>query len=141
VRFLLSLSLVLGLAGSAFGADYFDCTVKENGQNVKVRFGIKNLATPSRASLLNLGSEDNGPIFVYPQRLKNKYLATMNTLNDQGGALDVFADRLRLFGDGDGYTYVDLVLYKNSGFTRGYVRVYGSGDKWYQKIACTHSRR
>jgi hypothetical protein len=48
---------------------------------------------------------------------------------------------LTLFGDGDGITYAWLVLYKNTNYTKGWVRVQGAGGKgdgFYQKISCTH---
>jgi hypothetical protein len=128
----------LVLAGSVQAADHFTCKVKESGQTVTVKFAVNNLSKPSKATLVNLSKDDEwAPILVSPQRLKNGYFAEMCTLNDQGGDLRVDSEKLKLFGDGDGYTLVDLVLYKNSGFTRGYVRVYGSVTPWYQKIACT----
>jgi len=139
MRSLLLLALAFGY--SAHGADVFTCKAKENKQTVTVKFAIRNLSTPKRATLLNLGKEESEPILVTPLTLKNGYRATMSILNDQGGDLRVKEDRLWLFGDGDGYTYVDLVLFKNSGYTRGYARAYGSGDTWYQKISCTRQSK
>ncbi len=135
MRSLLMLALAFGY--SAFGADHFTCKAKENNQTVTVKFAIRNLATPKRATLLNLGHEESEPILVTPNTLKNGYRPTMTILNDQGGDLRMKDDRILLYGDGDGYTYVDLVLFKNTGYTHGYARAYGSGDTWYQKISCT----
>lgn len=48
----------------------------------------------------------------------------------------------RLHGDSDGIQYTDLVLYKNSGYTKGYVRVTDGGGyfekpSYYSTVNCT----
>jgi hypothetical protein len=122
-------------------ADLFTCKVKENGQTVTVKFGVNTLSDAKKIRLVDVGAgEDEGPVLVSPKWLKNKYMPSVSILNDQGGDVRLHPDYLKLFGDGDGYTYVDLVLYKNSGYTTGYLRVYGSGVKSYQTIACSRAR-
>lgn len=118
------------------------CPVKEDGKTVTVSFKIKNLMqTRMSPELVNLGQyEEAGPVQVDPLITNGKYSA-LSALNEQGGDLRVGQDKLLLFGDGAGYTFVDLVLFRNSGFTKGYVRVYGSGDKWYQVLNCKVSTR
>ena len=117
------------------------CIVKEEleGKNVdvKVEFLVQDLGS-SKAELLvhPKADEDMGAILVTPDEVNGRYV-NMGNLNGQGGDLRVSEDRIRLFGDGDGYTFVDLVLFKNSGYKKGYVRVYGSGDQMYQNLNCS----
>lgn len=132
-------SLLFLLSYNAFSADIttITCPVIEEHKKITVEFLIKDLGT-KKAELIKhpkLTEDDYGAILVHPQMIKDHF-ALMNTLNDQGGDLRVGPDRIRLFGDGDGYTFVDLVLFKESGYTKGYVRVSGSGEQLYQKITC-----
>lgn len=123
------------------GVSTITCKISEefNGKpvDVKVEFLVSNLGT-AKAKLMNHPKADNdmGAIFITPEQVNGMY-ANMVNLNGQGGDLRVSQDRIRLFGDGDGYTFVDLVLFKNSGYQNGYVRVYGSGDQMYQDLNCS----
>jgi hypothetical protein len=118
------------------------CPVIEKGKTVTVSFKINNLMQIRvKPELVNAGQyEEEGPVQVEPLITNGKYSA-LSALNDQGGDLRVGQDKLILFGDGAGYTFVDLVLFRNSGFKKGYVRVYGSGDRWYRVINCEVSTR
>lgn len=137
----LLISALFVMSSSLFAKDVVStitCNVKEpvsenKTQKVKVEFKVKNLGS-SKAELLQHpeSSEDYGAILVVPNEGNN-----LVHLNGQGGDLRVSKDRIRLFGDGDGYTFVDLVLFKDAGYEQGYVRVYGSGDLYYQKLNCT----
>lgn len=117
------------------------CPVKESFQKttkeITVEFRVKNLGNKN-ANLLQhpKANQDMGMILVSPEMVEDLY-SQMTHLNGQGGDLRVQEDRIRLFGDGDGYTFVDLVLFKNTEYQKGYVRVYGSGVQMYQKINCT----
>lgn len=127
---------------SAFAApkvSTITCLVKEDKVDVKVEFLVSNLGS-SKAQLQQhpKAQDDLGAILVTPEMIGDHY-SDLTHLNGQGGDLRVSADKIRLFGDGDGYTFVDLVLYKNTDYQKGYVRVYGSGNQWYQKISCTVS--
>ena len=127
---------------SAFAApkvSTITCLVKEDKVDVKVEFLVSNLGS-SKGQLQQhpKAQDDLGAILVTPEMIGDHY-SDLTHLNGQGGDLRVSADKIRLFGDGDGYTFVDLVLYKNTDYQKGYVRVYGSGNQWYQKISCTVS--
>ncbi len=118
----------------------FSCIVSENfgnnSKNITVEFVISDLGT-DKARLIEHPKADRekGPILIRPEIVTGRY-SHMTNLNAQGGDLKVFDDKIILFGDGDGHTFVDLVLYKNQEYQRGYVKVYGSGDKSYQTLYC-----
>ncbi len=110
---------------------------KNKEKNITVEFIVANLGQKNAELLQHPKAEsDEGLILVSPKEFAGKY-SNMTHLNGQGGDLRVSEDRIRLFGDGDGYTFDDLVLFKNQNYEKGYVRVYGSGDQMYQKINCT----
>lgn len=138
--FLLSALLIANFSAFAKEAKVstITCQIKEavEGEkpvNVKVEFLVKNLGS-KKAELVQhpKAEEDFGAILIVPNEGNN-----LVNLNGQGGDLRVSEDRIRLFGDGDGYTFVDLVLFKNTNYETGYVRVYGSGDQFYSKINCS----
>ena len=140
----LFLTLIATVAVSAQGVDKvstISCPMTEEFEGktatITVEFLVQNLGS-SKAELIHhpLANPDMGAILVTPDEVDGHY-SNMSHLNGQGGDLRVSADRIRLFGDGDGYTLVDLVLYKNTDYKKGYVRVYGSGDQTYQKISCS----
>lgn len=59
-----------------------------------------------------------------------------------GTWIELTDDRLILHGDdsglgGDGATKADLVLYENSGFTRGYIRGLWNEEEFYSTVNCT----
>jgi hypothetical protein len=66
----------------------------------------------------------------------------VQTLNGQGGDLRNQADRIELFGDGDGIDLVWLDLFKDSGLTKGFIRnsFDDGGDKSYSEVSCTLSK-
>ncbi len=74
---------------------------------------------------------------------------SMSNLNGQGGDLRLGYDTLRLFGDGDGYQFTDLVLWDTNDEDKteleGYVRDYGParGDEesFKQFIKCKKSKK
>jgi len=105
-------------------------------KKINVEFILSNLGQKNAKLLKHPKVDsDEGLIYVFPKEIEGRFSNLVN-LNGQGGDLRVSDDRIRLFGDGDGYTFVDLVLFKNQNYEKGYVRVYGSGDQMYQKINC-----
>jgi hypothetical protein len=117
------------------------CNVKEELEgklvDIKIEFLVENLGSDMPVLLQHpKASEDMGPILVTPDMVGERW-SDMTHLNAQGGDLRSAPDRIRLFGDGDGYTFVDLVLFKAAKYQKGYLRVSGSGDQSYQKISCT----
>jgi hypothetical protein len=104
---------------------------------IKIEFMVENLESDMPFLVQHPGvSEDMGAILVTPEQVGERW-SNMTNLNAQGGDLRSAPDRIRLFGDGDGYTFVDLVLFKAAKYQKGYLRVSGSGDQSYQKISCT----
>lgn len=133
-----TLALVLLIAGFA-KADTFtkksviSCTIKVKNSVNTLKIGIANLGTRN-AKLINLAkNEEEGPI------LQGKNNKEIKSMNDQGGAMGISTEgNLELAGDGDGCTYVTVVLYKNAGFTRGWASEKGSEvPHWYTKdVVC-----
>ncbi len=122
--------------------DIFTCKISERGEEVTVQFGIGDMAT-RKVALLDLQPKVEGePIVITPKALKDGAESSLNALNAQGGDLSMGNTRLSLLGDDDGETMVHLILYKNNGFKKGYVRVDidtppGQKDSsWYSKISC-----
>lgn len=130
------------LSASVFAStSTITCNVNEvlDGKSVviKVEFMVENLGSDMPILLQHPGvSEDMGAILVTPEVVGERW-SSMSHLNGQGGDLRSAPDRIRLFGDGDGYTFVDLVLFKATKYQKGYVRVSGSGVQSYQKLQCT----
>jgi hypothetical protein len=134
----LILSFLLATSAMASNVSTITCNVKDGNTDVKVEFLIQDLGSKN-AELIShpsLSEDDYGAILISPAEVDGHF-SLPTTLNDQGGDLRVGKDRIRLFGDGDGYTFVDLVLFKDSGYTKGYVRVSGYADQSYQNITCS----
>ncbi len=109
----------------------------EKYPNQKITFKMKDLGH-AKATYLNIDpNDDYSPIFLSDS--KNEDIQQIiRALNEQGGDLTVAEDRIAFFGDSAGIDFVDLVLYKNSNFTRGFVRTdfEFSTVKGYSKLAC-----
>lgn len=141
MKILMTLSLLTVSSFASANISTITCKVSEEfgakRDDVKVEFLIANLGS-LKAKLVQhpKAEEEMGAILVTPREINGIYPNMLN-LNGQGGDLRVSRDKIMLFGDGDGYTFVDLVLFKDSGFQKGYVRVYGSGDQMYQTLNCT----
>ncbi len=141
MKMLLALALISISTLASAKVSTITCLVKEDFEgkikDIKVEFLVSNLGS-KKATLENhpKADLDMGAIYVFPEMV-GKHYSNMTHLNGQGGDLRVSEDSIRLFGDGDGYTFVDLVLYKNSDYKDGFVRVSGSGDKFYQTLHCS----
>ena len=143
---------------SVHGADkvkttYFDCKVKEkytdadkkkHSKTVHVYFAIKGLDSwKGQNELVTYPgisveeSEEMGLIVVRPQELPNGRYPMMSNLNGQGGDLRVYSDsgNVRLFGDGSGYQFTDLI----EGYVRDYGPTYGNFTPFKQFIKCKTS--
>lgn len=134
----LILSFLIASSAMASNVSTITCKVKDEGVDLKVEFLVQDLGTKN-AELLkhpSLTEDDYGAILITPNEINDR-MNSMDPLNEQGGDLRVGKDRIRLFGDSAGYTFVDLVLFKDSGYEKGYVRVYGYADQSYQKISCS----
>lgn len=105
-----------------------ECAIRVNGSLNTMAFGVRGLGTTG-AGLLPLNSDpQKGPI---EQGEANREIYA---LNDQGGDLRVADDRLVLVGDSDGFSYVKIVLFRDSGYTRGWASESGSeAPNWYTR--------
>ncbi len=111
-----------------------ECKIVVTPKSVNVlKIGVENLGTP-KASLINLATNENeGPILFSK---KNKEVGSQ--MNDQGGDIRVNEKTIEFHGDGDGCTYIRLVLFKDTGYTRGWASESGSEvPHWYTKdVSC-----
>ncbi len=131
---------------------------------VEARFRVSNIGNKNIALeyLSKKGEEEFSPIEVVPDEFTGGYQSVLHKLNDQGGDIRLYrtdkkakensnakpkdkkkeieVSGFRLFGDSDGVDYVDLIVWKNGDYKKGYVR-YRADDKkdsWYKTITCTH---
>lgn len=157
-KFILFATILFSFNASA-ATTYFSCTVIEPlskaGKTVKVtvKFAVKNYdAWKSEGELLQYpgADEDQGAILVEPVETEGgKHMTMMSNLNGQGGDLRVERTQLRLWGDGAGYQFTELVIWDADDEERtvleGYVRDYGpayNGDiNFKQFIKCQRSNK
>jgi hypothetical protein len=155
---LLSLIGLLALSASAAAptTTYFHCVVKEKSGRrtikVDVKFAVKGLEFyPDKGELVAYpgANEEQGLIFVSPLEGPNGRYTSMSNLNGQGGDLRVEKGTVRLWGDGDGYQFTDLVVWdlssreeatKFEGYVRDYGPAYGDTESFKQFISCEKSK-
>lgn len=143
---LLALSLMSASLMAQSQVSTITCNVNEILENktipVKVEFLVANLGSNNAELVQHPQAEDEMDAVLVSPRTTGEQWTSMTNLNAQGGDLRVSDDKIVLYGDGAGYTFVDFVLFKNTNYKKGYVRVYGSGVQLYQKVNCsvtTHS--
>jgi len=154
----LASSLLLGLL--LFGimvfakpvTTFFKCTVHEPKVRVTVKFAVKDLDIfEGKGELVPYPgtNEDEGMIYVSPKK-SGKYHTLMTNLNGQGGDLRIEGDHLRLFGDGAGYQFTELVIWDLDqaefgnpldGYVRDFGPTYGKEEFFRQFIKCTMSQK
>lgn len=138
---------------------YFSCTVKEPVKassravraraEVTVKFAIKNLDTFKLKGGLTQYPGSNagdGLIFVTPVHV-GEQMTMMSNLNGQGGDLRLDrAEEVRLWGDGAGYQFTELVVWdvdgenvEHDGYVRDYGPAYGGKTGFKQFIRCKSS--
>lgn len=124
-------------------------------RKVTVQFAVKNLGEwNAKATLEPVPglSSDDGLIQVSPKKDRHGKYSLMTNLNGQGGDLRIEGSNIRLFGDGDGYQFTDLVLWNvddledPQGIVLGYVHDYGSTyakktETFKQFIRCRYQRK
>jgi hypothetical protein len=139
---------------------YFECKVKEPAEkgkktiDVTVRFAVKGLNLfEGKGELLQYpgSSEDAGMIYVSPDEVgkgKKAYVTIMSNLNGQGGDLRIEGSQIRLWGDGDGYQFTDLVIWNADsdddvleGYVHDYGSAYGKEETFKQFIKCKKSAK
>jgi len=144
-------------AGAA--TTYFSCSVTEpshkRGETVKVtvKFAVKNLEVwKGKGDLVSYPGtdEDYGAILVEPLRYgKEGYYTMMSNLNGQGGDLRIEGENLRLWGDGDGYQFTELVIWdadqdeetEFEGYARDYGPTHNGKTGFKQFIKCKRSNK
>jgi hypothetical protein len=79
--------------------------------------------------------EDYSPVKVSPE-------GRLSSLNENL-SVATGTRSLRISGDADGFYLLNLVLYKNSGYTAGYVRISGADPdpNAYSKVSCTVTQK
>ena len=108
------------------GKSRIDCEILVAGRRNILSFAVTGLGGPG-AELLSLNPGDD-----YAPIIEGKDNHDIRSMNDQGGELRADEKTLVLVGDGDGCSYVRLVLFKNSGYTRGWASESGSETpNWY----------
>lgn len=121
--------LLAVLAASANASTYlFRCKANAEGKNVTVKFQVSDLLGSSPSLETYPGRPEDEPIVVTPKT------SALTELNDN---LDfsVGEKELDIAGDSDGVYQVGLALYRDSGFTRGFVRARGDVE-FYAKATC-----
>ncbi len=105
---------------------YFSCDVQEpisdkpadknKTVTVTVKFAVQNLDLfDGKADLIQYpeSDEEQGMVSVTPDQIRNgkkAFSPKMGNLNGQGGDLRTDGNNLKLWGDGDGYQFTDLVV-------------------------------
>lgn len=126
-------------------------------QRVTVKFAIKNLDTLNDKGELipypdikkeDFENQEDGPILVRPKLIgkPHPFYTMMSNLNSQGGDLRFEGRNIRLFGDGDGYQFTDLVIWdvdeetnRLEGYVRDYGQTYAGNETFKQFIKCKRS--
>lgn len=115
----------------------FECRLDSNPKDV-ITFRIENLGQKDMTVLSLDADDDYSGIFA--TKSKNAKISQLvDTINGQGGDMRIGSDRISFFGDSAGIDFAYFDLYKDSGYTRGFVRMefdFGN-DKSYSKVSCT----
>lgn len=145
-------NMTLASAASKKEITYFQCNMKEGRTEVQIKFAVKGYDSfNGSGELVNYpGTKDEyQPIVVTPEQIGKVYPMAFN-LNSQGGDLTVERHGdIRLFGDGDGYQFTDLVVWANlddeettyEGYIRDYGPTYGEKAPFKQFITCKSSKK
>ena len=99
----------------------FDCTttvVIEGKDLTKIQFMVENLGQKN-ANYYTQDPDDSNPVKMTPEE------STLD-LNDNW-TFKQKADRIHMTSDGDGCQWTDFVLFKNTGYVRGFVSVKDTG--------------
>jgi hypothetical protein len=119
----------------------FDCKTEReiDGALQHMTFSIKNITNNRAIEIFDKNGQDPAdynPVGVEPE-------GRVSSLNENL-SVSTGTRQLRISGDSDGFYLLDLVLYKNSGYTKGYLRISGSdgdGGNAYSKVGCTVTER
>lgn len=142
---------------------YTDDKGKSHEKTIHAKFALSGLSNPRNVEyeFLDAESAENfSPVVVEPQNIYKESWSAVTRLNDNYSVRPKYPSKqvtdkrtgrkiwvevkkngpnaIELFGDGDGVDYAFLVLYKDSGFQKGYFKFKADDkkDDWYQKIHC-----
>lgn len=91
--------------------------------------GNDHLAWEAESKLAAESEDMLPPIVTTPE------FSSLASLNENS-SVTFEKDNLRLWGDSDGLESVTVILYRNSNFRAGWVRVEGEGGDAYSKVSC-----
>jgi hypothetical protein len=119
----------------------FDCKTETqiDGAIQNMQFSIKNITNNRAIEIFDKNGqepEDYNPVSVQPE-------GRIGSLNENL-SVSTGTRQLRISGDSDGFYLLDLVLYKNSEYKKGYLRIshdMGDGGNAYAKVNCTVTER
>lgn len=138
---------------------YFSCkfnepTTTSKSIEVTVKFAIKGFDfVHDKGELISYPGvpEDVGAIFVSPMEYgkgRSQSPTMASNLNGQGGDLRLEGNNLRLFGDGAGVEFTDLVIWGPDedrpvleGYFHDYGDAYGDGETFKTFIKCKRSNK
>ncbi len=119
----------------------FDCSTEReiDGAIQHMTFSIKNIANNRTVEVRDKNGqnpEESNPVGVTPE-------GRVSSLNENISVASG-SRLLRISGDSDGFFLLDLVLYKNSGYTKGYLSIHHAdedGGNAYSKVSCAVTER
>lgn len=129
-----SMMLVLSSAAFAGTVSEFSCKLRSLPKEV-FTFKITDLGT-DEAEFVHADPDDGYSQIFHTQSENGDISAMIGSLEGQGGDLRPSNDRIEMIGDAAGIDFANLVLYKNSGFTRGYLRYDYAGQRGYTRVSC-----
>lgn len=131
VKRVLVLISLFAISAHAASLYKFNCKAKVKNENVTIKFLVSNLY--GKATLEDYPGSEYEPVLVTPKD------SPVQQLNENLSFRDV-KDTLQIDGDSDGFYSVKLVLYRDRGFTSGFVRAQGD-EEFYSKVKCTVTKK
>jgi hypothetical protein len=116
----------------------FDCKTerKVDDKDQRIQFSVRHIDDNKKLEILTpAGKEDEeefAPIKVTPE------VGRVAALNENLGATSG-SRTLRISGDSDGFFLIELVLFKNTDYQHGFLRIFGSeddGPHQFSKVHC-----
>ncbi|MES2856758.1 MAG: hypothetical protein V4692_12880 [Bdellovibrionota bacterium] len=137
ILILATIFAIPAFAEEASTVSSFECEA-EKTPGIVFKFKMSNLGKEDM-DFLNADPEDDYSAVFTTDSDEIQTNSIVNTLNGQGGDLRTSEDRIVFFGDSAGIDFAYLNLFKDSGYTKGYVRTeFNFGEeKDYSKVSCT----
>jgi hypothetical protein len=129
-----ALAMLFQVSAYAGGISELSCKLKSNPNDV-FTFQISELGS-DEADFVHADPDDEYSQIFHTQSENRDISSMIGSLEGQGGDLRVRANSIEMIGDAAGIDFTNLVLYKNSGFTKGYLRYDYAGELGYTKVSC-----